>query len=352
MSEFTVAQLAAICGGQAEGETSRLITGANTLQNAAATDLSYVENEKSLAAASSSRAGALLVSELFSLQGSWALIHVSNPRLAFARAVKELYPSVRPKPAIHSTAVIASSAAIPADCYVGLHVTIGEHVRLGENCFINAGCTLGDEVILGDDAYLHPNVTIYRGVRIGRRAVVHAGCVIGADGFGFSLVEDHWEKFPQVGTVEIGDDVEIGANACIDRAALGATLIGDGTKIDNLVHIAHNCVIGKHVVIAAQTGLSGSVTVGDYAALGGQVGIGPKATIASKAHVAAKSGIVTSQHVTAGEPVWGAPARPLRQHLKGLANVAKLSDTLNEFKQMRKKLEALEEAIEKFYQQS
>ena len=350
MPELTVNQLAAICGGQAEGETNRVISGANTLQNAAASHLSFVENEKSFSAASASEAGCLLVSESFSLQGGWALIRIRNPRLAFARAVKVLYPRVRPKPAIDSTAVVDSSTTIPADCYLGPHVTIGEHVRLGENCIINAGCTLGDEVILEDDAYLHPNVTIYRGVKIGKRAVLHAGCVIGADGFGFSLVEDHWEKFPQVGTVEIGDDVEIGANACIDRAALGATSIGTGTKIDNLVHIAHNCVIGEHVVIAAQTGFSGGVIVGDYAALGGQVGIGPKATIAPKAQVAAGSGIVTSQHIAAGQPVWGTPARPLRQYLKGLANVAKLSDTLYEFKQMRKKLEALEGAVEKLHE--
>ena len=350
MPELTVTQLGAICGGPAEGETSRVISGANTLHSAAKTDLSFVENEKSFSAASASEAGCLLVSESFSLKGGWAVIRVRNPRLAFVRALTALYPSMPPTPATHSTAVVASSTTIPADCYLGPHVSIGEHVQLGENCVINAGCTLGDEVVLGDCAYVHPNVTIYRGVKIGKRAVLHAGCVIGADGFGFSLVEDHWEKFPQIGTVEIGDDVEIGANVCIDRAALGTTSIGDGTKIDNLVHIAHNCIIGKHVVIAAQTGFSGGVTVGDYAALGGQVGIGPKATIASKAQVAAGSGIVTSQHIAAAQPVWGTPARPLRQHLKGLANVAKLSDTLNEFKQLKKKLEALEEAVEKLHE--
>ena len=173
--------------------------------------------------------------------------------------------------------------------------------------------------------------------------MIHSGVVIGADGFGFALVGDHYEKFPQVGAVEIGDDVEIGANCCIDRAALGVTRIGDGTKLDNLVHVAHNCELGKHVVVAAQTGFSGSVTVGDYAVIGGQAGIGEKAKIEAKAIVGGKAGVLTSQTIRAGEPVWGIPARPLRGHLKGLAYIQKLpelNETVREIRQRVVELEA------------
>jgi UDP-3-O-[3-hydroxymyristoyl] glucosamine N-acyltransferase len=161
-------------------------------------------------------------------------------------------------------------------------------------------------------------------VTIGHRAVLHSGCVLGADGFGFVRAGDHYEKFPQIGRVEIGDDVEIGANSCVDRAALGVTSIGDGTKLDNLVHIGHNCRIGRHVVIAAQTGLSGGVVVEDDAVIGGQVGIGDKARIESGAVLGSGCGVLTSKIVRKGQVVWGTPARPLKQYLKQLANLARM----------------------------
>jgi UDP-3-O-[3-hydroxymyristoyl] glucosamine N-acyltransferase len=187
-------------------------------------------------------------------------------------------------------------------------------------------------------------VTIYDRVRIGSRARLHAGCVLGADGFGFAFTTDHYEKFPQIGTVEIGDDVELGANTCVDRAALGATRIGDGVKIDNMVHIAHNCEIGRHVVIAAQTGFSGGVVIGDYAVVGGQVGVGDKARIESKAVIGSGAGILTSKIVRAGQPVWGTPARPLREHLQQLASLAKLPEMRAQLKGMEQRLEELERA--------
>jgi UDP-3-O-[3-hydroxymyristoyl] glucosamine N-acyltransferase len=162
--------------------------------------------------------------------------------------------------------------------------------------------------------------------------------VLGADGFGFTPIGGRYEKFPQVGTVFVEDDVEIGANCCVDRAALGVTRIGKGTKLDNLIHVAHNCDIGNHVVIAAQTGFSGSVSVGDYAVIGGQAGIGEKAKIESKAIVGGKAGILTGQTVRAGEPVWGIPARPLRQHLKGLANVGKIPQIREDLTTIKKKI--------------
>jgi UDP-3-O-[3-hydroxymyristoyl] glucosamine N-acyltransferase len=172
---------------------------------------------------------------------------------------------------------------------------------------------------------LHPRVTVYREVTLGNHVILHSGCVIGADGFGFVLTNGAYEKFPQVGRVSIGDQVEIGANSCVDRAALGVTSIGEGAKLDNLVHIGHNCRIGRHVVIAAQTGLSGGVVVEDYAVIGGQVGIGDKARIESRAVLGSGSGVLTSKIVRAGQVMWGTPARPLKQYLEQLAIQSRLA---------------------------
>ncbi|MDQ2773947.1 MAG: UDP-3-O-(3-hydroxymyristoyl)glucosamine N-acyltransferase [Acidobacteriota bacterium] len=346
MPELTVAQLAELCGGQAEGRADLVLSGANTIENATLSDLSFAESRKAFETAASSNAGCLLVPLSFQQTGPWALIRVESPRTAFVQALAALYPKRQPAPSIHPTALIASSASIGRECFVGAYATVGERASIGTGCSVGAGCRIGNDVIIGEKTTLHPNVVIYDGVRIGGRVILHSGCVIGADGFGFTFAGDHYEKFPQVGSVEIGDDVEIGANCCVDRAALGTTRIGEGTKLDNLVHVAHNCLIGKHVVVAAQTGFSGSVTVGDYAVIGGQAGIGEKARIDAKAIVGGKSGVLTSQRIAAGEPVWGIPARPLRQHLQGLAHVAKLADTHREIRSLKKRVAALETAQE------
>jgi UDP-3-O-[3-hydroxymyristoyl] glucosamine N-acyltransferase len=184
-------------------------------------------------------------------------------------------------------------------------------------------------------------VTVYDGVTIGHRAILHSGCVIGADGFGFVMAGNHWEKFPQIGTVEIGDDVEIGANSCVDRAALGVTRIGDGTKLDNMVHVGHNCSIGRHVVVAAQTGFSGGVVVEDYAVIGGQVGIGDKARIESRAVLGSGCGVLTSKIVRGGQTVWGTPARPLKEYLETLAAQGKLPEMRRQLRELERKVEEL-----------
>jgi UDP-3-O-[3-hydroxymyristoyl] glucosamine N-acyltransferase len=336
MATLTVAELAIACEGIAQGALDKTIRGANSLEAAGPDELSFVSNKKAASVAADSRAGCLIVSHGFDVAGDWSLIRVEDQRSAFARALAKLYPAQRPAPFIHPSAAIAKSAHVPSDCYIGAQAVIGSDVRLGPGSVIYDGVNLGDCVVIGQKATLHPHVTIYSGVEIGARVILHAGCVIGADGFGFVLTGDHYEKFPQVGSVRIEDDVEMGANSCIDRAALGITIIGSGTKLDNLVHIAHNCRIGKHVVIAAQTGLAGGVVVGDYAVIGGQVGIGEKATIATRAVVGSGAGILSSQRVRAGEPVWGTPARPLRQHLKGLANVGRIPELRDAIRKLEK----------------
>jgi UDP-3-O-[3-hydroxymyristoyl] glucosamine N-acyltransferase len=218
---------------------------------------------------------------------------------------------------VHPSAIVDPSAQIGDRTSIGPHCVVGANSRIGADC------------------QLHANVTIYDGVTIGNRVVILAGTVIGGDGFGYVPAGDHFERFPQVGTVEIADDVEIGANCTIDRGALDVTSIGQGTKLDNLVHVAHNCRIGKHVLIAAQTGLAGGVTVGDRVVMGGQVGVGDKANIESGAVLGGGSGVLTSKTVPAGEPMWGVPARPLREYLKQLAGLSRLTELLRELRGQR-----------------
>jgi UDP-3-O-[3-hydroxymyristoyl] glucosamine N-acyltransferase len=339
---FTVAEIAERVAGAAEGDTFRIITGANTIESAGEGDLAFAVGRKALDAAASSRAACILVPQGFAGRAAAAVVRVSDPRVAFARALEIIYPRKRLALGIHPSAVVSPTAQLGQNCSIGPLVCIGENSHIGDGCQIGAGCIIGDDVAIGSNSTVHGHVAIYDRVTIGARAIVHSGAVIGADGFGFALAGDHYEKFPQVGVVEIGDDVEIGANCCIDRAALGVTRIGDGTKLDNLVHVAHNCTIGRHVVVAAQTGFSGSVTVGDYAVIGGQAGIGEKAKIEAKAVVGGKAGVLTSQTVHAGEPVWGIPARPLRGHLKRLAYVQKLPELNETVREIRQRVVELE----------
>jgi UDP-3-O-[3-hydroxymyristoyl] glucosamine N-acyltransferase len=256
--------------------------------------------------------------------------------------MSRFYPTAELKPGVHPTAVIGKDVAMGALVSIGPHAVVGDGTRIGVAASIGAGTVVGKRVVLGEGSVLHPNVTVYDNVDIGRGAILHSGAVIGADGFGYVMDQGRWQKFPQVGRVEIGDFVEIGANSCVDRAALGVTEIGEGTKLDNMVHVAHNCRIGKHVVVAAQTGFSGGVVVEDYAVIGGQVGIGDKARIESRAVLGSGCGVLTSKIVRSGETVWGTPARPLKQHLEQLANLARLPELRREVAELKRRLAELE----------
>lgn len=337
-----VRELADWLGATFEGHGEKEIVRAAPLESAGAEDLSFVGTRKAVQAAASSAAGCLIVPLNYPNEGR-TVIRVNEPRTAFARAVCRLHPQAQPAPGIDSTAVIAGSAEIGAEVSIGANTTIGEGTRVGAGTIIGAGCVIGNRVTLGDNCRLHANVTLYDDVDIGNRVMLHAGCVIGADGFGFVMAGDHYEKFPQVGRVCICDDVEIGANSCVDRAALGVTWIGDGTKIDNMVHVGHNCRIGKHVVVAAQTGFSGGVVVEDYAIIGGQVGIGDKARIESRAVLGSGAGVLSSKIVRGGQVLWGTPARPLKEHLEQLANLARLPELRQEVAHLRERIRQLEE---------
>ena len=295
------------------------------LEDAGPGHLAFVGGPKYFEAGARSLAGCIIALPEFPEARGQTIIESPQPRAHFGQAVALLYPTLVIRPGIHPSASVDSRAHIDPTAEIGPFVTIDAGVRVGAHTRIGASSSLGRDTEIGANSILHPRVSIYGRVTIGARCVIHSGAVIGADGFGFEMAGRAYQKVPQVGTVSIGDDVEIGANTCIDRATLGTTLIGDGTKLDNMVHIAHNCRIGKHVVIAAQTGLAGGVTIGDYAVVGGQVGVGDKARIESKAIIGSGAGILTAKIVRAGEPVWGTPARPLRQYLQQLATLARLA---------------------------
>lgn len=337
-----VRELAEWLAATFEGDGEKELTGVAPLENAGSTELAFVANRKAAQQAHASAAGCLIVPPDFPNPGGRTLIRTPEPRTAFARAVARFHPPPAPVPGVHPTAVIHPEAEIESQVEIGPQVVIGAGSRVGRRCRIGAGSVIGRRVTIGEDSLLHAGVTIYDDVDIGRRVILHSGCVIGADGFGFALAGDHYEKFPQVGRVVIEDDVEIGANSCVDRAALGVTWIGQGTKLDNLVHVAHNCRIGRHVVVAAQTGFSGGVVVEDYAVIGGQVGIGDKARIESHAVLGSGCGILSSKIVRRGQLVWGTPARPLKEYLEQLANLARLPELRRQVAELRERVGKLE----------
>jgi UDP-3-O-[3-hydroxymyristoyl] glucosamine N-acyltransferase len=337
-----VRELADWLGSTFEGDGEKELSGVAPLETAGASDLAFVGTRKAAQQAEASAAGCLLVPEEWPSPSYRTVIRVSEPRTAFARALNRFYPTTELKSGIHPTAVVGEDVEIGAMVYIGPHAVVGSGTRIGVATSIGASTVVGKRVNLGEGCVLHPHVTIYDNVDIGRRSILHSGVVIGADGFGYVMEQDRWQKFPQVGRVEIGDYVEIGANSCVDRAALGVTSIGEGTKLDNMVHVGHNCRIGRHVVVAAQTGFSGGVVVEDYAVIGGQVGIGDKARIETRAVLGSGCGVLTSKIVRSGETVWGTPARPLKQHLEQLANLSRLPDLRREVAELKRRLAELE----------
>ncbi len=305
--------------------------------------IAFVGSRKAAREAESCAAGCLVVPLDFPNTAARTLIRVQEPRIAFARAVSRLHPAPAVTPGVHPTAVIAAGAEIGPGVAIGAMTAVGSGARIGAGSSIGTGCSIGRRVTLGEACTLHANVTVYDDVEIGSRVILHSGSVIGADGFGFVLEGGRYQKFPQIGRVFLGDDVEIGANSCVDRAALGVTWIGEGTKLDNMVHVAHNCRIGRHVVVAAQTGFSGGVVVEDYAVIGGQVGIGDKARIESRAVLGSGCGVLTSKIIRSGQVVWGTPARPLKEYLETLANLSRLPEMRKELAELKRRLAQLEE---------
>ncbi len=311
------------------GDETVQLTGIASVESAIAGDLIFVDQEKNFRRAVESRASAVIVGDFVAAaKNSKPLLVATQPRLAFARAAQLLCPRPEPKPGIHPSAIVHSSAQLANDVTVDERVVIGEGVYIGGGTRIRAGGVIGAKVSIGCNCDLYPNVTVYPDVLLGDRVIVHSGAVLGSDGFGYvrDQATGHYEKFPQVGQLEIEDDVEIGANTTIDRGALEFTRIGRGAKIDNLVHIGHNCRIGEDVVIAAQTGLSGSITIEKNVVLGGQVGIGEHARIEEGVMLGGQGGVLPNKVLRGkGIAFWGTPAKPVREYLKELAILARLA---------------------------
>jgi UDP-3-O-[3-hydroxymyristoyl] glucosamine N-acyltransferase len=338
-SPTTVSDLAAHVGGTVLGDGETIISGIANLSDAGEGQIAFVEDQKHLGSAVSSGASCLIVPEGAQPEGRTA-IAVLHPKLAFAKIAAILHPARRRASGIDPQSVIAPSASVDGSAYVGPRCTIGDGTIIGAETQILAGTYIGDNVNVGAGCVLHPGVVLYDHVSIGDRVILHAGVVIGADGFGYVRAPEGYVKFPQIGTVEIEDDVEIGANSCIDRAALGRTRIGKGTKIDNLVQIAHNVEIGERVVIASQTGISGSTVVEDDAVIGGQVGMGDHARVQSGAIVGSKAGILPGKIVRPGV-WWGIPVQRLEDYKRINAHVKRLPQLREELTALRRELEEL-----------
>ncbi len=332
---ITLAELCHLLGAEPRGDGSRVVEGVRPLAEAGPEHLSFLHNPRYAAQARASRAGAVIVDDPELLPGR-DLVLTPHPYLALARALALMHPAEPPAPGVHPSAVVAAGVALGEGVSVGPLVAIGRGSRIGDRAQVGAGCVIGRGVEIGDDTLLHPRVVVEDGCRVGCRCVIQAGVVIGADGFGFATVDGVHHKVPQVGTVVVEDDVELGANTCVDRATLGVTRVGRGAKLDNLVQIAHNVEVGEGSILVSQVGIAGSTRLGRYVMMGGQAGAAGHLTLGDGALVDAKAAVYKS--VPDRARVGGIPARPHREWMRDVANLRRLD-------QLRRRLEALEQAV-------
>lgn len=323
-----VQEIASAVGARVIGDGAVEVRYVRSVASADEHSLTFVEDAKWLPEALASRAAVVVAGEFAALSSGKTLLISTQPKLAFARAAALLHPAEKPDGEIHVTAVVEASARIGSGVAVGPHSVVQAGAVMGERTIVGAHCVIGAGVRIGTDCVIKPSVTIYPGAELGDRVVVHSGAVLGSDGFGYvrDRATGKYEKFPQIGRLVIGNDVEIGANTTIDRGALDETVIGDGVKLDNMVHIGHNVRVGRNVVIAAQTGISGSVEILDNVIIGGQVGIGDHVRIEEGVILGSSAGVLPHKVVKGnGIIFWGTPARPLREYLKELAALSRLA---------------------------
>jgi UDP-3-O-[3-hydroxymyristoyl] glucosamine N-acyltransferase len=321
----TAGELARFLGAKLIGDERAMISGLASPENARATDLVYVASRRHSERVAMSAALCVIASPDIRIAGK-TLLEVADPKFGFAKAAAFILGQPAAGRSVHPTAILAPDAHLAVDVTVGPFVVIEDGVTIGRETSIGAFCFIGRGAVIGEHCYLHPRVTLYSGVRLGKHTEVHSGAVIGSDGFGYVFGEGRYWKFPQIGAVEIGDDVEIGANTTIDRGSLETTRISHGVKIDNLVQIAHNVTVGDHSVLAAQTGVSGSSTLGRGVIVGGQVGIADHCTLEDGAVAGAQAGIPTGKTIRRGQTVWGTPARPLQKFKQQYAWFARLPE--------------------------
>ncbi len=332
---FTASEIANRLEGEVVGDGSVLLTGFAPAGNAKPGDLTFAENETYFARAEQSPAAAILVDNSFTSSRK-PLIRVANARIGFAKALPLFFPERQFGQGAHPSCAIAASAQIDPSAYLGPYCVIGEGVRIGAGCVLEGGNHLGPNCQLATEVHLFPNVVLYGRTQVGDRVRIHAGTVVGSDGFGYVLDGDQHRKVPQIGQVIIHDDVEIGANVTIDRGALGPTVIGKGTKIDNLVQIAHNVLIGEHCLIVAQAGIAGSTKLGNFVIVAGQVGLAGHLKIGNHVTIAAQSGVM--HDIPDGEKWFGSPAQPDRQMKRQLLALHQLPELLRRVDQLEKRL--------------
>ena len=332
---FTAAEIAKHVGGQVVGDQNAVLKNFAPAESAQVGDLTFAENEDYFARAEQSAATAVIADERFKSTCK-ILIRVPNARIAFAKAMALFFPERAYAAGVHPTAVVAASAQTDPTAHIGPHCVVGERVKIGAHSVLQAGNFVGDDSKLGEDTNLFPNVTVYPRTEIGSRVRIHASTVIGSDGFGYVQDGGVHRKVPQIGNVVIGDDVEIGAGVTIDRGALGPTVIGKGTKIDNLVQIAHNVEIGEGSIIIAQVGISGSTKLGKYVILAGQVGLAGHLKIGNQVTVEAKSGVM--HDIPDGQKWLGIPAQPDRHTKRQLIAIQHLPELLRRVAELEKKI--------------
>lgn len=332
---FTAAELAKQLDGKVLGDPNIKLSGFAPANAAKPGDLTFAENEMYFKTAEDSAASAILIDKEFSSTKK-TLLKVPNARIAFAKVLPLFFPEQKYAPGIHETSVVAETAQVDPTAHIGPHCVIGAKVKIGRGAILQGGNHIAANCSIGDGAHLFPNVVLYTNTQVGHRVRIHASSVIGSDGFGYVLDSGVHRKVPQIGNVIIHDDVEIGANVTIDRGALGPTTIGKGTKIDNLVQIAHNVQIGEHSLVVAQVGIAGSTKVGNYTTLAGQVGLAGHLKIGNKVIIAAQSGVMTN--IGDGEKWFGSPAQPDRQMKRQLIATQQLPDLIRRVAELEKKL--------------
>jgi len=339
---ITPVSIAELLGDEIENAKDIEITGAGSILTAKKNDLTYIDHTDKLNRLPESKAGCIIVpleakNKTFDFKG--AIIYSENPKYSFTKFLRILEKEVCPakKPSIHKTATIDETASIGEDIFIGPYVTIGKNAKISKGANINAHSFIGDNVQIGEDSFIHPNVTIRENCIIEKNVIVHSGAIIGSDGYGYIKVKGRHEKIPQIGKVRIGENVEVGANCTIDRATLGETIVGTGTKLDNLIHIAHNVTIGANCLIMAQVGIAGSSEIGNNVIMGGQAAISDHIKIGDNAIVMGKTGIISN--LDAGKIVFGHVGRPHREAMKIEVLMSKLPDMYKALKKIQKKLE-------------
>ena len=344
--QFSAAQIAPLISGKIEGDSSVLVSNFGKIESAKAGDLAFLANPKYEACAYTTEASILLVADDFAPKQpiSSTLIRVADPYAALAQLMQlveqQTAPALR---GISPDARCADGVELGEDLYIGAFAVVEEGAKIGRGCKIYPFAYIGRGVTLGEGTTVHPHATLYHGVQVGARCIIHAGAVIGADGFGFAPEADGYHKIPQLGSVLIEDDVEIGANTCIDRAVMDNTVIRRGVKLDNLVQIAHNCLVGEHTVMAAQVGLAGSSTIGSWCRFGGQVGVGGHITIGDRVEMGGQTGVISN--VPSGSALMGSPGIPRRDAPKSFVLQPKLPD-------LYRRLQALEKELAELKQQA